>query len=122
MSNNSSYISYLDYQGKHKGLLGWLTSTDHKRIGLMYFYAMTVFFLIAAVLGVLMRIELMYPGETIMSAQTYNATFTVHGIIMIFLVVIPGLSATFGNIMLPIMIGAKDVTAQALIVILFLQH
>ena len=107
MENN--YVNYLQYQGKYKGLLGWFTSTDHKRIGLMYFYAMTIFFLVASVLGVLMRIELLYPGETIMTAQTYNVTFTVHGIIMIFLVVIPGLSATFGNIMMPIMIGAKDV-------------
>jgi cytochrome c oxidase subunit I len=107
--NNDNYISYLKYQGKYKGILGWLTSTDHKRIGLMYLYAIGVFFFIGAVLGVLMRLELIAPDETIMSAQTYNATFTVHGIIMIFLVVIPGLAATFGNIMLPIMIGAKDV-------------
>lgn len=110
MENNKNYVSYLDYQGKYKGLLGWLTSTDHKRIGLMYFYALSAFFLIGAIIGVFMRIELLYPGETIMSAQTYNSSFTVHGIIMIFLVVIPGLAATFGNIMLPIMIGAKDVS------------
>lgn len=106
---NKEYISYLDHKGKYKGLLGWLTSTDHKKIGLMYLYAMTALFLIGAIIGVFLRIELLYPGETIMSAQSYNASFTVHGIIMIFLVVIPGLAATFGNIMLPIMIGAKDV-------------
>jgi cytochrome c oxidase subunit I len=107
--SNAEYVSYLQYKGKYKGILGWLTSTDHKRIGLMYLYALGVFFLIGAMMGVLMRLELIAPGETIISAQTYNATFTVHGIIMIFLVVIPGLAATFGNIMLPIMIGAKDV-------------
>lgn len=109
MELQSNYVSYLQHQGKYKGILGWFTSTDHKRIGLMYLYAMLAFFVIGAILGVVMRIELLYPGQTIMTAQLYNATFTVHGIIMIFLVVIPGLSATFGNIMLPIMIGAKDV-------------
>lgn len=109
MSQQGTYVNFLEHRGKYKGILGWFTSTDHKRIGLMYMYAMGAFFLFAAVLGVLIRMELLYPGETIMDARTYNATFTVHGIIMIFLVVIPGLSATFGNIMMPIMIGAKDV-------------
>jgi cytochrome c oxidase subunit I len=107
--SNTAYVSYLENQGKYKGILGWLTSTDHKRIGLMYLYALGIFFLIGGLIGVMMRIELINPGETIMSAQTYNAAFTVHGIIMIFLVVIPGLAATFGNIMMPIMIGARDV-------------
>jgi cytochrome c oxidase subunit 1 len=107
--NNISNVSYLKHQGKFKGILGWFTSTDHKRIGLMYLYALGIFFLIGGLIGVFMRIELIAPGETIMSAQTYNSAFSVHGIIMIFLVVIPGLAATFGNIMMPIMIGARDV-------------
>lgn len=101
--------SYLDYQGKYKGFLGWIFSTDHKRIGLLYFYAIIVFFLVGVTLGELMRTELIKQGETIMKPQTYNALFTLHGIIMIFLVVIPGLAAVFGNFFLPIMIGAKDV-------------
>lgn len=108
-SNHSKEPSYLQYQGKYKGILGWIFSTDHKRIALLYLYGIMAFFLVGVVLGVLMRIELISPGETIMKAQTYNATFTLHGIIMIFLVVIPGLSAVFGNFFLPIMIGAKDV-------------
>ncbi len=82
--------SYLDQQGKYKGLLGWIFSTD-------------------VVFGLLMRIELFFPGQDIMSPQTYNAMFTVHGVIMIFIIVIPGLSAVFGNFFLPILIGAKDV-------------
>lgn len=108
-SNTSTQPSYLEYQGKYKGFLGWIFSTDHKRIGLLYLYGIMTFFLVGALLGVLMRVELIAPGKTIMTAQTYNATFTLHGIIMIFLVVIPGLSAVFGNFFLPIMIGAKDV-------------
>ncbi len=67
------------------------------------------FFVVAATLGLLMKFELIAPGKTIMGAQEYNAFFTLHGIIMIFAVVIPGLPAVFGNFLLPIMIGAKDV-------------
>lgn len=105
----TSSKSYLDQQGRFKGILGWLTSTDHKRIGIMYLVCILIFFLVGATLGGIMKIELAKPGEQIMDAQTYNGLFTVHGIIMIFLVVIPGLSAVFGNFFLPIMIGAKDV-------------
>jgi cytochrome c oxidase subunit 1 len=68
-----------------------------------------VFFFIAVILGVLMRIELIAPGETIMGPQMYNGIFTIHGIIMIFVIVIPALPAIFGNFFLPILIGAKDV-------------
>ncbi|MBI5464953.1 MAG: cbb3-type cytochrome c oxidase subunit I, partial [Ignavibacteriales bacterium] len=96
-------------EGPRKGILGWILSTDHKRIGLMYLMGMTVFFLTAMTLGLLMRLELFTPGRTIMDPQTYNTLFTLHGVIMIFLFIIPGLPAVFGNFMLPIMIGAKDV-------------
>ena len=94
---------------KHKGIFAWLLSTDHKRIGLMYLYLIMSFFVIGAVLGLLMKLELIAPNKTIMEAQTYNGFFTLHGIIMIFLIVIPGLPAVFGNFFLPILIGAKDV-------------
>jgi cytochrome c oxidase subunit 1 len=104
-----SYISYLENKGKYHGLLSWLLTTDHKKIGLMYFYVIAAFFFIGATLGVLMRTELIAPGETIMGPQTYNGLFTIHGIIMIFVIVIPGLSVIFGNFFLPILIGARDV-------------
>ena len=109
MSETGKYVSYLDYEGKHKGIWGWLLTTDHKRIGLMYLFAIVVFFFVAAVLGLLMRIELAAPGQDIMTAQTYNGMFTLHGVIMVFIIVIPGLAAVFGNFFLPIMIGAPDV-------------
>ncbi|HLN75339.1 MAG: cytochrome c oxidase subunit I [Methylococcaceae bacterium] len=102
-------VSYLDYKGKYKGILSWMLSTDHKRIALMYMFSMMVLFLVGVGLGLAMKLELIAPGKTIMGPQTYNATFTVHGVIMIFMIVIPGLSAVFGNFFLPIMIGAKDV-------------
>ncbi len=101
--------SYLAFKGKYKGIFAWIFSTDHKRIGLLYLFSILSFFTIGATLGLLMKFELIAPGNTIMEAQTYNAFFTLHGIVMIFAVVIPGLPAIFGNFMLPIMIGAKDV-------------
>jgi cytochrome c oxidase subunit 1 len=105
----SNHVSYLEHKPHKIGILNWILSTDHKRIGLLYLYSIMVFFLVAAFLGLLMRIEKFAPGETIMDAQTYNGVFTVHGIIMIFIIVIPGLAAVFGNFFLPILIGAKDV-------------
>jgi cytochrome c oxidase subunit 1 len=92
-----------------KGLKSWIFSTDHKRIGLLYFYAIAVFFLVAVGLGVLMRLELIAPGKTLMEAKTYNQVFTLHGVIMIFLFLIPSVPAVFGNFFLPIMIGTDDV-------------
>ena len=101
--------SFLEHKGKYKGLFSWILSTDHKRIALLYLFSILSFFVVGATLGLLMKFELIAPGKTIMTAQTYNAFFTLHGIIMIFAVVIPGLPAVFGNFLLPIMIGAKDV-------------
>lgn len=106
---NNGHVSYLDYQGKHKGIKAWISSTDHKRIGLLYLISMMIFFAVGVTFGFLMRLELIAPGKTIMDAQTYNSFFTLHGIIMIFLFIIPGLPAVFGNFFLPILIGAKDV-------------
>jgi cytochrome c oxidase subunit 1 len=95
--------------GKHKGILSWVLSTDHKRIGLLYLASLFSFFIVGVILGLLMRLELIAPGRTLMSAQTYNSLFTLHGVIMIFLFIIPGIPATLGNILLPLQIGARDV-------------
>ncbi|HWQ82150.1 MAG TPA: cytochrome c oxidase subunit I [Ignavibacteria bacterium] len=103
------YVSYLEYKGKHKGLLGWLLSTDHKRIAILYLVSLIVFFLVAMTIGFLMRLEMLSTGKTIVNPQTYNALFTLHGVIMIFLFIIPGIPVVFGNFFLPIMLGAKDV-------------
>jgi len=92
------------------GLFGWIFSTDHKRIGLLYFWSILGFFCVGITLGLLIRLELFAPGETIMTAQTYNAAFTLHGVIMIFLFIIPGIPAAFGNLIMPIQIGARDVS------------
>jgi cytochrome c oxidase subunit 1 len=98
------------YAGSSRqGPLSWLLTTDHKRIALLYLSAMVTFFLVGMTIGVFMRLEHLTMGPTIMKPTTYNALFTLHGVIMIFLFVIPGLPAVFGNFCLPIMIGAKDV-------------
>lgn len=109
LSNNGNDVSYLEYKGKHTGIWGWLLSTDHKRIGLLYLISLTIFLIVGVVFGFLMRLELLTPGRTIMDPQTYNSIFTLHGVIMIFLFVVPGLPAVFGNFFLPILIGARDV-------------
>ena len=87
-------ISFYD---SSKGIKSWILSTDHKRIGLLYFYAIATFFLVAVGLGILMRLELIAPGKTLMEAKTYNQVFTLHGVIMIFLFIIPVVPAIFGN-------------------------
>jgi cytochrome c oxidase subunit 1 len=107
---DANEVDFYHYKGRWgTGLASWIFSTDHKKIGLMYLTLMMSWFTIGMSLGFLMRLEMLTPGRTIVDAQTYNTFFTVHGVIMIFLFVIPGLSASMGNFVLPIMIGAKDV-------------
>ena len=92
-----------------KGIASWLFTLDHKRIGLMYLYSIGIFFLVAAGLGVAMRLELLNPGRDLMDPQTYNQVFTLHGVIMIFLFIIPSIPAVFGNFALPLLLGTDDV-------------
>lgn len=94
---------------RYRGILGWIFTTDHKRIGILYLITITGFFLVAMTIGFLMRLEMLEPQNTIVGPQTYNTFFTLHGIIMIFLFVIPAGPAIFGNFLLPLQIGAKDV-------------
>lgn len=105
----NGFKSFWDYEGKGKGIRSWIFSTDHKRIGIMYMWSMIAFFAVGATLGGIMRLELFTLGKTLVEAQTYNAIFTLHGIIMIFLFIIPGIPAAFGNFFLPLQIGAADV-------------
>jgi cytochrome c oxidase subunit 1 len=102
-------LSYLA-AGERKGILGWILSTDHKRIGILYLATMVFLFFIAVGIGVLMRVEQLTLVHPLFSPLIYNAFFTVHGVIMIFMFVLPGLGAVFGNFFLPIMIGARDVS------------
>ncbi len=98
-----------NYLTEPKGIKSWLLTYDHKRIGLMYLFAIMLFFLIGGTFAVLLRLELFSPGQDFMTPDTYNRFFTLHGIIMIFLFIIPSIPAALGNLILPLMLGAKDV-------------
>lgn len=89
------------------GVTRWLTTTNHHDIGILYLAMSFLFFILGGVLALLMRTELAYPGSTIVDANTYSELFTMHGTTMIFLVAIPIL-AGFGNLMVPPLVGAKD--------------
>jgi cytochrome c oxidase subunit 1 len=106
LHSDSSGDNYLNHQ---RGLWSWLVTLDHKRIGLMYLFTITLFFFVGGIAALLMRTELAYNGTQIMNAETYNVLFTLHGSLMIFLFIVPGIPATLGNFLLPLMIGAKDV-------------
>lgn len=103
-----SLSSFYEARGRYRGIFAWIFSTDHKRIGLLYLFSILLFFSVAVFFGFLMRLKLIAPGFTLMKPQMYNAIFTLHGIIQIFLVVIPAIPAIFGNFFLPIQIGARD--------------
>ncbi len=98
-----------NYLNASTGLRSWLLTTDHKRIGILYAVAVTTFFLLGGIFALLVRTELAAPGETIMGPDTYNQAFTLHGVVMVFLVIIPAIPGILGNFVLPIQIGAKDV-------------
>ncbi len=98
-----------NYINEFAGIKSWLTSLDHKRIGLLYMISVLFFFLCGGIAALLIRLELFSSGQTIMSADTYNQVMTYHGAIMVFMVIIPGIPAILGNFFLPIHIGAKDV-------------
>jgi len=97
------------YDSGGRGVRSWIFSVDHKRIGLLYLLTLLATFIVGAVFGILMRLELLTPGPTIMDAQRYNSFFTMHGVTMLFFFIIPAAPSVFGNFFLPIMIGAKDV-------------
>jgi cytochrome c oxidase subunit I+III len=90
------------------GLLGWLMTTNHKRIGLMYFFTALAFFAAGGVEAELIRTQLIGPNHHLLGPQAYDEVFTMHGITMIFLFVIPMTTGAFGNYLLPLMIGARD--------------
>jgi cytochrome c oxidase subunit I len=92
------------------GLRSWLLTLDHKRIGVMYLVSILASFLLGGIFALLIRTKLMAPGNSaLMTPDTYNQMFTLHGAIMIFLFIIPGIPAALGNFVLPLMLGAKDV-------------
>src|SRR5438093_10693546 len=86
----------------------WMTTVDHKRIGVLYGVTAFLFFLVGGVEALLIRLQLAGPGGRVVSAETYNALFTMHGTTMVFLAIMP-IHAAFFNYMVPLLIGARDV-------------
>ena len=89
-------------------LRAWLTSTDHKRVGILYAIAITFFFFIGGVAILLVRLELLTPQGDLVTAETYNKLFTMHGVVMVWFFLIPSIPNTLGNFLIPLMIGARD--------------
>jgi cytochrome c oxidase subunit 1 len=98
-----------DYLNARYGVRSWLLTTDHKRIALLYLASITGMFFVGGAFAVLMRLNLLTPDGELVSAETYNKLFTMHGLIMIFFFLIPSIPAVLGNFLVPLMIGARDV-------------
>ncbi len=105
---HAPHASYLE-DPQYRGLMSWLTTVDHKRIGLMYLWSVLTAFLLGGLFALALRLELLTPKEDFMTAETYNKVFTLHGAVMVFLFIIPAIPAALGNFVLPLMLGAKDV-------------
>jgi cytochrome c oxidase subunit 1 len=97
-----------NYLSEHT-VRSWLLTTDHKRIGILYLFTILVFFTIASVAAAMMRIELLNPTGGLMTSETYNKLFTIHGTLMVWFFLIPSIPTVLGNFVLPMMIGARDV-------------
>ncbi len=98
-------VSYL--RAGHS-LKSWLLTTDHKRIGVLYTLSITFFFFIGAAAAALIRLDLLTPAGDLLTNEGYNRAFTIHGVVMVWFFLIPSIPNTFGNFLIPLMIGAKD--------------
>jgi len=103
-----------NYLNEQTGIWSWMSTVDHKRIGVMYLVGVLSAFLVGGIFALLVRLTLLNPqhmlfGKVLMTADTYNRVFTLHGAIMVFLFIIPSVPAALGNFVLPLMLGAKDV-------------
>src|SRR5258705_4322780 len=90
-------------------VMSWLNTRDHKRVGIMFLVSVIFFFFVGGLFALLIRFKLLQPGPFFMDALSYNRMFTLHGIVMIFLFLVPAIPSAFGNFVLPLMIGARDV-------------
>jgi cytochrome c oxidase subunit I len=101
-------VGTTNYINARHGLASWLLTIDHKRIALLYLYAVTVLFFLGGFFAFMMRLELATPAGDLLASDTYNKFFTLHGIVMIFFFLIPAIPAVLGNFLLPLQLGAKD--------------
>ena len=99
----------VNYLSRDHSVRSWLLTTDHKRIGLLYLWTILLFFTIASVAAAMMRIELLTPQGDLVTSETYNKLFTIHGVLMVWFFLIPSIPAVLGNFVIPLMLGARDV-------------
>jgi cytochrome c oxidase subunit 1 len=97
-----------NYLNAEQGIKSWLLTQDHKRIAILYLISVSFFFLVGGLLAMVIRFELLTPQAELMAPDTYNKIFTMHGIVMVFSVLIPAIPAVLGNFVLPMMLGARD--------------
>jgi cytochrome c oxidase subunit 1 len=97
-----------DYLNAEHSVKSWLLTTDHKRIAILYLVSITLMFILGGVFAMLIRIELITPQGDLLSSDSYNRAFSMHGIIMIFFFLVPSIPATLGNFLVPMMVGARD--------------
>src|SRR5205807_8279223 len=90
------------------GVASWLLTKDHKRIAILYLITVTLMFFVGGLAITIVRLNLMTPEGGLVSADTYNRLFTIHGVIMVFFFLVPVVPTVLGNFCLPLMIGAKD--------------
>src|SRR5436305_6991952 len=97
-----------NYLNQTHGLKSWLLTGDHKRIAILYLLGVSFFFAVGGLLAFALRLELLTPSADMMALDTYNKVFTMHGIVMIFFVLIPAVPAVLGNFLMPLMLGTRD--------------
>ena len=118
MATQTTTVGRIPRVKKQTGLWSWLTTVDHKRIGIMYAFAALFFFVLGGIEALLIRLQLFKPNMDLMHPETFNQLFTMHGTTMLFLAAMP-LTAAFMNYLLPLMIGARDVAFPRLNVFSF---
>jgi cytochrome c oxidase subunit I len=96
------------YLNVNYGIKSWLLTTDHKRIALLYLGTISIMFALGGVFAAIIRLELLTPPGDLVTSETYNKLFTMHGVVMVFFFLIPAVPAVLGNFLLPMMLGAKD--------------
>src|SRR4249920_2613148 len=108
MPSRTAHLPPHHYLNDGYGIKSWLLTRDHKRIALLYLAGVTFFFFVGGAMAVLIRLELATPAGDLVSDETYNKLFTMHGVMMVFFFLIPAIPAVLGNFLVPIMIGARD--------------
>src|SRR4051794_10652556 len=105
---STQVVSYDNFLTRKLGWKSWFFTRDHKRIALMFLITITVFFFVGGTFATMMRLELMTPQGDLFTSETYNKLFSMHGIVMVWFFLIPSIPTVFGNFLVPMMIGARD--------------